>query len=437
MAKESFDKEIQYLRMLALTGNAYNRQQFAGRLGISIHTFDKTIRKLREINKEQDLNDLFRYSYADSAEPSLLFLYRAKSIKESESQRLPMILTALKQQTMTANQLLSYCDEQLIDSDTTPPDEKTIRSDLRYLEEIGVICREPGNRPYHYRLNNDLTDSLSQAELIELYEFVDIMANTQIPSVQGYLLRDHLKKALQASIPAEQWDQRLIEPFHYKYHYDARILDEAHLYTLLQMIRARRQISFQYFSTKVKNNYSARQTNPLFADENTVVHRHMLLPLQVVYDHQYGRWYLLGVKPKGQIAIFRMSGIIDIVEEEQQSEEYVAKYLEKLQHKTQYSWLVDTGDTITVQARFYKADPLPTDFIRERVVLQGQWGQITDENDEWFIYEIQVNGYTEIRPWLRSFGSSCEVLAPTELRQSLIDEWKEIQAYYESVRENF
>jgi len=63
-------------------------------------------------------------------------------------------------------------------------------------------------------------------------------------------------------------------------------------------------------------------------------------------------------------------------------------------------------------------------------------GQILDEDETGFIYEIQVNGTTEIRPWLRSFGSSCEVLEPAHLRQAIIEEWKEIQNYYEPVREN-
>ncbi|KWX87455.1 hypothetical protein AMQ83_13035, partial [Paenibacillus riograndensis] len=49
MAKESFDKEIQFLRMLVLTSGAYRRQQFAERLGISVHTFDKTLKKLKEV----------------------------------------------------------------------------------------------------------------------------------------------------------------------------------------------------------------------------------------------------------------------------------------------------------------------------------------------------------------------------------------------------
>ena len=55
MAKESFDKEIQFLRMLVLTSGAYSRQQFADRLGISVHTFDKTLRRLKR-NRSHDVS---------------------------------------------------------------------------------------------------------------------------------------------------------------------------------------------------------------------------------------------------------------------------------------------------------------------------------------------------------------------------------------------
>ena len=65
-------------------------------------------------------------------------------------------------------------------------------------------------------------------------------------------------------------------------------------------------------------------------------------------------------------------------------------------------------------------------------------GTITLESESSFLYEIEVNGTSEIKPWLRSFGSSCEVLQPRSLRQEFIKEWKEIAAYYEpqSIRED-
>ena len=66
-------------------------------------------------------------------------------------------------------------------------------------------------------------------------------------------------------------------------------------------------------------------------------------------------------------------------------------------------------------------------------------GTVTIESDDSFLYEIEVNGTSEIKPWLRSFGSSREVLKPRSLRMEFIKEWKEIAAYYEpeSIRENF
>ncbi len=86
-----------------------------------------------------------------------------------------------------------------------------------------------------------------------------------------------------------------------------------------------------------------------------------------------------------------------------------------------------------VCARFYSPEGAEPNFVKERVLLQGQWGQIVSKDDHSFIHEITVNGTTEIKPWLRSFGSSCEILEPMHLRREMIAEWKEIQAYYASV----
>ncbi|WP_138494574.1 helix-turn-helix transcriptional regulator [Paenibacillus pinistramenti] len=436
MAKESFDKEIQFLRMLVLTRGAFNRQQFAKRLGISVHTFDKTIRRLKEVAKalhpqlpqEQDreLTETLRFSSYDSADPLLLFLFRAKSVKESESQRISLLLAAMNEQALTARELLELCCSSL-SSGLPLPDEKTIRSDLKYLEEVGVIIREPGPRPYRYRIQDDLVSSLTDDELIDLYDFVDVMANTQVPSVQGYLLRDGLKKRLLR----KEAEPTAVEPFLYKYHYHSRILDEAHLFTLLQAIRCRRRVHFLYFSPKTEKSYASRNTNPLFERE-TEGKVHRTLPLKVVYDHQYGRWYLLSHGREG-IRKYRMEGITQIEEDESVDEAWYEEKQSELAEKIKYSWLVDTGRPVTVRARFYNPEGQEPNFVRDRVLLQGQWGQITAEEEHSFIYEITVNGTTEIKPWLRSFGSSCEVLEPLKLRREMIAEWKEIHAYYESV----
>lgn len=433
MAKESFDKEIQFLRMLVLTSGAYNRQQFAKRLGISVNTFDKTIRRLKEIvqatyqqlpeEQGKEFSEGMRYNYYDSADPMLLFLFRAKSLKESESERLSLLLGALGTQSLTVLELLDCCTNAL--PSTLPlPDEKTIRKDLKYLEEVGVIRKEGGTRPYKYAIRNELARELSEDELLDLYDFVDVMANTQTPSVQGYLLRDGLKKQLMRS------HAETAMPFLYKYHYHSRILDEAHLYTILDAIRRHRRVRFLYFSPKTEKSYASKNTNPLFERE-TQGKLEKTLPLKVVYDHQYGRWYLLAYGREG-IRKYRMEGITQFEEAEEADPAWFEAKQQELLEKLRFSWLIDTGAPVTVRAKFYNPGVGPN-FVKERVLLQGQWGQIVQEDDESFIYEIPVNGTTEIKPWLRSFGSSCEVLGPIRLRREMIAEWKEIRAYYESV----
>ncbi|WP_028545809.1 helix-turn-helix transcriptional regulator [Paenibacillus taiwanensis] len=439
MAKESFDKEIQYLRMLTLTSGAYNRQQFAERLGISVHTFDKTIKKLKTIvnttyqqlapGQEKQVSESIRYSYYESIDPLLLFIFRAKSVKESESYRISLLLAAMSEEALTTMELMDICCRDL-NPDLPLPDEKTIRADLKYLEEVGVIKREAGTRPFRYRLHNDLIQQLSDEELYDLYDYVDVMANTQVPSVQGYLLRDGLKKHLARN----QVEKQVIEPFLYKYHYYSRILDEAHLFTLLRAIRNRRKVCFLYFSPKAEKSYASQNTNPLFErDHEGKVEQ--TLPLKIIYDHQYGRWYLLSNGREG-VRKYRMEGITQLEETEAVSEELWDKKSSELAEKIKYSWLIDTGRPVTVRARFFNPGEMEPNFIRNRVLLQGQWGQIIEENDDFFVYEITVNGTFEIKPWLRSFGSSCEIVEPIQLRREMIAEWKEIQAYYEPVREN-
>ncbi|MBP2000817.1 putative DNA-binding transcriptional regulator YafY [Paenibacillus shirakamiensis] len=437
MAKESFDKEIQFLRMLVLTSGAYTRQQFAERLGISVHTYDKTVRKLKDIvttthhhmpqKQGQEFADTLRFNYYDSTGPMLLFLFRAKSMKESESYRLSLLLEALNESALTTKELLDLCCTKF-PSDLPQPDEKTIRSDLKYLEEVGVIARTVGVRPYRYRIRNELVQELTSEELYDLYAFIDVMANTQVPSVQGFLLRDGLHKHLLHKHPAPGLD---VLPFLYKYHYYSRILDEAHLYTLLGAIRTHHKIQFLYFSPKSDKSYASQNTNPNFERETTGTLQ-KILPLKIVYDHQYGRWYLLANAREG-IRKFRVEGMTQIEEHVQVHADYFESKRKELEAKIQFSWLIDTGKPVEVVVRFFSPGKHEPNFVKQRVLLQGQWGQIVEEDEAGFLYKITVNGTTEIKPWLRSFGSSCEIIEPRHLRQEMIAEWKEIATYYESI----
>lgn len=413
MAKESFDKQLQLLRTLSLMNGALTREQLAERLGISVHTYDKTMQRLKQISRTMQ---------HDKWSP--LTLFRAKSLKKSESVRLVFWLGQLRQQTWTVTQLIDQW-VQHVEPLTVTPDEKTVRADLTYLEQVGLIRKASTTRPYFYTVVDDFATQLTLAEWVDLYYFVDIMAHTRIPSVQGFLLRDRLQKWLSRQ-PVRVPFQRI----RFKYHYPTRLLDEAHLYPLLQAIERHRMVAFQYFTPRTHQHYVAQPTNPLFARKKAGK-RITVTPLKVIYDHQYGRWYLLGYGNK-KIQKFRLEGITQLEEQSAVLESTFDERKASVENKLQHSWVIDTGPLVTVKIRFFNPGENKRNFVRERVCLQGQWGAIVEEEAHSFIYEIQVTSIYEITPWIRSFGSSCEVLEPIQLREKMIADWKELKTIYES-----
>lgn len=127
-----------------------------------------------------------------------------------------------------------------------------------------------------------------------------------------------------------------------------------------------------------------------------------------------------------------MDGLTQVEEGEPVEEEEFAQRLQQLMLQMEHSWVTDTNRAVKVAVRFYNPSRSGANFIRERVEAQGQWGVITEESDTTFLYEITVNEIFEIKPWLRSFGSSCEILEP-RWRKQFMEEWKEIKRYYESL----
>ena len=435
MAREGFDKEMQLLRLMFLTAGAYNRQQLAQRLGISVHTLDKTVKKLKEIQstiyqyvtdeEKKGYYTQLRYNHFAVTDNFLMFLYHAKSLKESEVERLSRLLEQLGQQPCSTKELL---DCFLSTPTGEVPDEKTLRQDLKYLEELGVIQKSGEARPFVYSFAQDLWNCLTEDELLDLHDFIDIMANTQLPAVPGYFLRHKTQRLLDRRLQREDW-----QAFLFKYHFVSRILDEQQALILAAAITKQQMVEFCYFTPKRSKFYDSQNTNPAFQRDSSGKPQNVY-PLRVIFDHQYGRWYLLAQESEnGPLKKYRVEGMTQLALSKQAHPDAFARMQERVDKQIQTSWLIDTGDPVTIRLRFFHPKHTPHSFIKERVEAQGQWGIITEETRDSFVYEITVNGTQEITPWIRSFGSSCEVLAPAFLRRQFQKEWEELLAYYESV----
>ena len=440
MARENFRREQELLRTLLLDGGAMTRRQLAAQMGLSVESLDKVLAELKEawdatcgdvpLRCEQGsyILDRSRQSHSSLMRGVLNILYRLKAVRQTEIDRIAFILGRMRQTNQT---LPSLIEAMACETELGEPDRKTVQGYLDYLVEIGAAICDKSHRPFQYRLELSLLDSLTDEELDELYSFVDFAANTDIFSAAGYLLLDSLGDYLRM-----ERGRQPVSPFAYKYNYFGRILDEYVCHELLQCLAERRKIRIVY-EGKNYRRYRAQ------GDGGKPVAGKVIIPLRVVYDHQYGRWYLIGVDDEAKDKpgeVYRFERIEEI---EPLPETVPPDVFDRLTAATSaglsQAWVVSTSEAaepVEVVVRFW-FDPTPGEspfnFIRARVMREGRWGTIEPESETTFLYKIQITDLSEIRSWLMGFGSSAEVLAPESLRQTMIERWTEMEKRYGAV----
>ncbi|MBA2285817.1 MAG: WYL domain-containing protein [Ktedonobacteraceae bacterium] len=90
------------------------------------------------------------------------------------------------------------------------------------------------------------------------------------------------------------------------------------------------------------------------------------------------------------------------------------------------AWGVMYGDEDLVEVHL-RFTPYVTGRVKETVWHPSQQLQETSAGCLW---SAQIGDVTEIRPWIRGWGSDCEVLAPAELREEMIAEVRRLARRY-------
>ena len=440
MATEGFKKEQEILRMLFLYGGAYNRRQFAEKLGMGQDNLDKTIRSLKEVFGEEEerivterdgfVYNRIRHDSLQDFHNYLAKFYAIKSLRAKEKFALLVILKILaKQAEMTIREIASAIDEGFYQ--TKSSDEKTVKKTLMYWERLGIVKKQKQGRAYTYSLQDDMYAELSTAELSELCDYIEYKANTATLSAQGYMTAERTQAYLRERHGAER-----TPIFAYKYNYFGKILDEYICHDILAAIEDGCSVQISYYPRYAGKRYKALNTNPIYEEDERPDKQYILAPLRLVYDEQYGRWHLIAKeKNKRGLKTFRVENIGSIKQMEAVDKSVLDTYLLQTEEENALSWVVQSGAKPTqVKIRFhYDKDRGTHNFIRARVEREKRNGTVIDEdpNGEWFDFVIAVNGDKEIRPWIYSFGSGAEVLEPQSLRAEMIAYWQEVAKRYE------
>ena len=433
MARENFKREQEVLRTLFLDGGAMTRRQFADQMGLSVESLDKVLAEIKRALDTVGCDEQLRCekgSYvfvrdrrtnSTLVQKVLSVLYRMKAVRQTEIERIAFILGQLQKDDQTLPMLIDAFSDEL----GVEVDRKTAQAYIDYLVEVGVVSCAKRRRPFRYSLTPSLFDQLGDEELEELYSFVDFAANTDVFSAAGCLMLDS-----QATYMEQVRGLDTATQCNYKYNYFGRILDEYVCHELLDCISRRKKIRIIY-GGKEYNRYRT------LTGEATGLLRRVIVPVRIVYDHQYGRWYLLAFADRARekpYDVYRIERIEQIEALEQTVEADVfRRMVDSTKAGIDRSWVVSTvnqADEIEVVVRFWfdiDAARSKVNFIQERVAREGRWGTIEPESENTFLYRIVITDMSEIKSWLLSFGPAAEVVEPELLRHIIIDEWEQVK----------
>ena len=440
MAKQDIKKQLDFLRALLYEGGGLDRIAMAERLHMSVSTYDKCLRDWRDrlcrAGLEDELTSV-RHGYMrlryrrQAAERTLILAYRLAATKEQQRRHLVDVLKALETFPggATQNELLqALFTEQSGAGEYKDFSERTLKNILRSLEREGVVFYSADHGAKQFHLDTWLSDLVDPSCLTEeergtLRDYIDYAAATEEQSVPGYWLLHTLDRYDGTDSLVES------ERLWYRHNAVGRMLDELWVMPLRQACREGWGVDLEYHP-KLEDvhcrNHREKQTD--------FKQRSLFYPQQVVADKEFGRWYVLGVweedRPKTcsplLVQVLRVENIAWIekmvkTDSDKRWEAFVHKRLET-------AWLVEVrAEEVCVEAHFFAPDG--PDYVGARLLREKRWGKVERTKDGWML-SLSVRGEREILPWLRSFGSHVEVLAPLALRNQLIADWKEAGRVY-------
>ena len=158
--------------------------------------------------------------------------------------------------------------------------------------------------------------------------------------------------------------------------------------------------------------------------------RRMVEPLGVIYSYHQDAWYLHAFCQKANA---RRTFRLDQIEEFQVLEEkfsYPSNF--ELEDNFAYSWGIMVDEPpVEVRIKFFDDYNVLSRLSRE--VAERQRAKITPLDDGSILYEDLVVGMEEFKVWIRSFGSSAQILEPEALRENLLASVRAALARYGEV----
>lgn len=422
-----YEKIRSVLRDIFVYG-CFNRQDFKKR-NISLRKYDNEKRKITTFLKSQyileETENRRKYVRLHSnmfhvTENYLIDSYAIKSFTNLNVELYIKIMQVLalkpklaKNQIMNELYLLPAEYKRLYD-------QNTVARKLEKLCKFGLLnsARE-GNADIFF-IADDPFESLSINEIFELYRAVQYYANVLYPSTLGYHMQIVLRQYAESERNVKIEDDDL---FMFKHNHFEQVLDEEVMWELLQAMDNKQIVAFKY--------------QPFGKDWRL---NDDIIPVKIIVDEYYGRRWLFGIKNSDLMPkIFRLDRIQEVrlalKNHDRDDSVLQAIYDESMK----YSWCAcskNPDKDLTLVELIFHLNDKNMSIILGRIYREKKWGTIEKIDEYKYRYRIEVTDPVEMKPWIRSFGGSVEVVGNSKhtLKEDLEAEWGECKKYYDSVQ---
>lgn len=273
---------------------------------------------------------------------------------------------------------------------------KKRRNYIRFLDrfvELGFLIKNGNGKTSTYRCQKPVWKQLTIGEQQSLTELIQYCSHVQKPQFYGYQI---LKTMESGEVP-----------FTYTKNLDFMLFDEERICEIEELAEV-------YPCLKVRYVTVNRSYRGLIDGRNQA--EICMIPCGILWDMQYGRSYLLGYSSgeKKIISVLidriqKVSGINGKTENPGQIEQ-ILKY--------QYgnAWLAGgkgETDSESVTLRFQLDDEKQKETemrIRSEGMTAERKGSFWQEKNGAWYYEIDVDNWIDIIPWIRSFGGGLKLV---------------------------
>lgn len=411
MPTEDKQKILKFLKLISLERGLYSKDSLVN-IFVTKGSLESALRKFRKICLENEKLPFIslksnKYFYLNqSVLEDYMSLIMSGQIKEIESLRYAKIIDLIEKNSLSITEISDKLNESLGYESEKYLEPRTTRNYLNVLLRDGFIEQTKSKKNKLYTLKVSL-NSLSKKTLTKLYLFIEFYTNAGMLITRSLILKNLLAKEL-------NFEEEIIRYNHPKY---IRVFDELIVMELLNLLQ--------------NDKMSKIEVKLLSKNKNPEIKKIILTPRYLVFDYHLARWYLITSGITKKILVDRIIDFKKISKNYQEIDDDFKNRLDNIKK----TWLIeeDAEEKKIIIKFYFDSSSKSKNFILKRVKREAIIGKIIACEDENFILEILTRETNEIKPWIRSFGSSAEVLEPLSLRNELINDYNTLKTSYQKV----